>query len=206
MRDMSRTPKGVYFLIASLIVLSSCHSGSGDGADFPSVTASSSVSVASATPSATSSRHIEISPACHLLSDKDIESVLGEKVQPEGHKSLFYSFAKIPMYVDICSWQAPARTFRAVQLEVDTAKSDQDAIAEYTAAAKSIREHTAPTAVPQSVRGLGTRAALLPAWLIAQRGREVITVTYGTGDATRKLDPNVLEGLAKAAAARLHWR
>lgn len=194
-------------LITVLGAMSGCDTHANDGSSISSVTAPSLPSLPSTTPTAASSLPAAITPACRLLSDADIQSVLGAKVQPSGHKNLSSGASKLPMYWDLCSWQQPSVSeIKLVQLEVFTTKSEQDAIAEYDALVELIREHSPPTAVPEPVPGLGKRSALLPSWLIAQSGREVINVTYTLKSRDEPVDPQVLRRLAEAAAKRLHWR
>lgn len=193
----------VLLLVTLISVTSGCGTGDDSGLKIPGVTAPSSGDSASSAPTAASSLPRRTSPACRLLGDEDIRRVLGQKVQPAGDKSPYYGAAKIPLYVDLCSWQKGSGS--SVQLQVETAASERDAIAEYKALVQLTREHTAPTGSLQPISGLGARAVLLPSWLIAQYSREVIAVTYSAG-AGHIADPQELRQLAEVAAGRLHWK
>jgi hypothetical protein len=185
-----------------------CQSKIGDGSDIPPVTAPPTKPEG---PSATSypKPSMPTSPSCKLLTTNEVRDALGggEVQAPFGDVSHYSGAAGIPVDIDRCSWQqhVGADPGRVVQVEVHTAATEADALREYQEFLSAANQNTAPTATPSPVPGLGSRAALLPEWLLAQKNRAVLAVTVGPTSGGQPPDPQILRHLAKMTAARLGW-
>jgi hypothetical protein len=200
--------------IVSLLLTTSCRPGSSDGGGIPKVTVSPGPSVSSS-PTTTSSASVPApslptSPSCGLLKTDEVREALGGGVVQQPFGNLFKQtngFAGVLVDMDMCSWQQNAGTDpgRSVQIQVITAQSMSDANKEYDAAVSQLVEHYPSGSRPVSVPGIGTRAARIPEWLVAQNAKVVITVSVSKTVSGAAPDSSVLESLARTVASRLGW-
>ena len=203
-------------LVASVFVLallplgtSSCKPRPSD-ADIPSVTAPPQTTGSSPTSSYPPPR-LPTAPSCRLLTREEVRAAFGggEVQDGFGSRGRFTGAAGFPLDIDMCSWQqhAGGNPGRVVQVSIHTAASqaEAEAVKEYEAFLEQAIENTAPTATTTLVPGLGTRAARIPQWLVAQRQSTVLAVTMSPAAQDQPPDPAVLERLAMIAARRLGW-
>jgi hypothetical protein len=196
------------FVVAVLaIAASGCGSG-GSGVDLPAVTGPPQTTVSSPT-SSRAPASLPPEPPCRLLTREEVRAALGggEVQSGPGSHSRFTGAAGFLLDIDMCSWsQQPAGTApgRAIQISVHTTASQAEAVKEYQAFLDAAQRNTAPTIKPTPVSGVGTRAARIPLWLIAQRGSVVLAVTISLSG-NQPPNPADLEQLAQTAARRLGW-
>lgn len=200
---MHRHMRSRYIVVLlACMLLASCTNGHNDGSKISRVVVSSVGTTTSTEPPPS---NLSMSPACKLLSADDVKAVLGDNVwPPSGSKVYSSDAAKIPLYVDLCSWQkGQGAVSTTVQVQVDTTSSEHDALLEYAAQVKLTAQHVNPIGTTEPISGIGTQATLLPGWLIAQKGMEVLTVTAVLTSGVPSAQ--TLRQLTNAAAKRLGW-
>lgn len=189
-------------ILLACVVLASCTSGGNDGLQISHVIVSSASAPTLTEPLPS---NLPISPACKLLSTNEVKAVLGDNALiTSGTKVYTTDAAKIPLYVDLCSWQlGQGAASTTVQIQVDTASSEHDASLEYAAQVKLMAQHVNPIGTTEPISGIGTQATLLPGWLIAQKGIGVLTVTASLSSGVPSAQ--TLRQLTTVAAKRLGW-
>lgn len=203
-RVMRLGPQLVCLLI-TVCALTGCDSSNRSGSAISSVIAPSSSSASpfnTPKPGSGSSLPKPDPAGCILLlGSANAEAGIGDgKFLPFGSQAPFYGAAKTPLDIDLCSGTLTG-THTSIQITVEATPDAQSALSEYYALVELTEQHTDPPRTVKPLSGIGTQASLLPDWLIAVKGSQVISAT-----GYPKLDDQGLKQLALRAAKVLHWQ
>jgi Protein of unknown function (DUF3558) len=204
----------VWALVCTATIMIAGCTSTNPHAAAPAVTASAATTSQSAAESTkTDSGRPPVPPpnaACKLLTPAEVSPYFdGGDVPPaRGLLSARTNGASgTIMDVTICNWEQITATASGVNIQVETETTDSvpEAKTEYTALLAAIIQNTAPGRSSVPVDRIGVEAAQAGQWVVAYKGKVVLSVTVSPAAKQPQPIAAMLDMLARDAAAALGW-